>query len=140
MYQEEWKSRERDPKDLMKVAQLLAASNEARLAHPALLNFNQYLISMTLMNANMLGFETDISTLIVYTGIGNSSVYNALEKMEEKKLIEFYEKAGDKKRKYVRAKKALIDQHLDYFDVILTHLAAFTKNEDNEIQIPKVES
>ena len=92
---------------------------------PALNNNNQYVISVALLNADLLDFKPDISTLIAYTGLGNSSIYKALNRMMKENLIEIYTIPGDQKRKYVRATNKLIDQHVKYLEVAKSHISVF---------------
>ncbi len=130
MYQIEWQSRGRRPGDLTDVVQVMDALRTARLEFPALRNLNQYTISSALMSADILGFQPDISSLIAHTGIGNSSMYKALERMEKENLIEFYVPPDDRRKKLVRASKKLIDQHVDYLSVARKHIMMLSQISD----------
>ncbi len=68
------------------------------------------------MSAEMVNLPIDISALSAYTNLQRSSLYKTLAKMEHEKLIELYTIDGDKKRKYVRGTKTLMDQYINLLE------------------------
>ncbi len=68
------------------------------------------------MSAEMVNMPIDISALSAYTNLQRSSLYKTLAKMEKENLIELYTIDGDKKRKYVRGTKILMDQYINLLE------------------------
>jgi len=92
------------------------ALRKSRHDSPGLKNFNQYLVAGALMSAEMVNMPIDISALSAYTNLQRSSLYKTLAKMEKENLIELYTIDGDKKRKYVRGTKILMDQYINLLE------------------------
>lgn len=92
------------------------ALRKSRRDFPALKNYNQYLVAGALLSADSVNLPIDISALAAYTNMQRSSLYKTLARMEQEKLVELYTIAGDKKRKYVKSTKLLVDQYIELLD------------------------
>lgn len=115
-YKKLWAGRDLSPEQYRILSGFALSLTKAEMESEVLFSHNQFLVSTKLAGSDIAGYHPAISTLRHETGLSSSSLYSTLGKMEEAGLVEFYSLPNDNRRKYVRAKKSLYDEYLNYLD------------------------